>query len=169
MQGFPLPLANTGSIQAPVLRPQPVPPWEDYFPFPSGTAAEARYVLPYVYSPQSSASTSLAQNAVSSPGYAPAVLATPPPPPDERLLQRVAQLELRQMQIDKSTLKVGMHFLELAENIILSSANHQRTSAKFHADVRKLLQDFGYNDGIKIQKAFLKDNVVAAEAAGGWL
>ncbi|KAJ7869344.1 hypothetical protein B0H14DRAFT_2571941 [Mycena olivaceomarginata] len=105
-------------------------------------ANEAQYVSPYVYSRQSSTSTSLAaQNAVSSPDYAPAAVL-----------------------IDKSTLKVGMHFVELAEKVILSSTNNQRIcfwnrlqervewmskhnnvcslaySAKFRADVRMLLR-----------------------------
>ncbi|KAJ7702101.1 kinase-like domain-containing protein [Mycena metata] len=88
------------------------------------------------------------------------------------------------MLIDKSTLKVGMHFAELAETIIRSSTNNRKTSfwnhlkeriewmskhntvcslaysAKFRTDIRMLLQDFGYNDSIKIQKAFLEDDQI---------
>ncbi|KAJ7788245.1 hypothetical protein B0H13DRAFT_2299164, partial [Mycena leptocephala] len=118
--------------------------------------------------------SSTAQNAISSPDYIPAALT----PPLEEVLQRVRQLELRQMLIDKSALKVGMHFVELAEDIIRASTNDQRMSvwnhlkeriewmskhnnvcslaysAKFRAEVRKLLQDFGYNDITKIQKTF---------------
>ncbi|KAJ7266685.1 kinase-like domain-containing protein [Mycena rebaudengoi] len=100
----------------------------------------------------------------------------------EEVLQRVAQLELRQILIDKSTLKVGVHFVELAEQVILSSTTDRRISfcnrlqervewmskhskvcslaysAKFRTEVRTLLQDFGYNDSIKIEKAFLEDD-----------
>ncbi|KAJ7780887.1 kinase-like domain-containing protein [Mycena olivaceomarginata] len=160
----PIPITNTRSTQAPVLMSQHVPPQE---PPPSYTANEAQYVLPYVYSRHSSTSTSLAaQNAVSSPDYAPAA----------EVLQRLMELELRQVLIDKSTLKVGMHFVELAEKFILSSTNNQRIwylervewiastiidslaySAKFRTDVRMTL---GYNDSIKIQKAFLEDDRV---------
>ncbi|KAJ6589557.1 kinase-like domain-containing protein [Mycena capillaripes] len=94
------------------------------------------------------------------------------------------QLELRQVLIDKSTLKVGMHFVMLAENIIRSSKNGRATSfldrlqervewmskhndvlslvhsAKFRADVRKLLQDLDYNDNLKMQEVFSDDDRV---------
>ncbi|KAJ7746221.1 hypothetical protein B0H14DRAFT_2634012 [Mycena olivaceomarginata] len=149
-QGHPIPITNTRSTQAPVLMSQHVPPQE---PPPSYTANEAICVAICLFPPISgkviiifrlvaSTSTSLAaQNAVSSPDYAPAAVL-----------------------IDKSTLKVGMHFVELAEKVILSSTNNQRIcfwnrlqervewmskhnnvcslaySAKFRADVRMLLR-----------------------------
>ncbi|KAJ7889128.1 hypothetical protein B0H14DRAFT_2561973 [Mycena olivaceomarginata] len=112
-QGHPIPITNTRSTQAPVLMSQHVPPQE---PPPSYTANEAQYVSPYVYSRQSSTSTSLAaQNAVSSPDYAPAAVL-----------------------IDKSTLKVGMERVEWMSkhNNVCSLAY----SAKFRADVRMLLR-----------------------------
>ncbi|KAJ7266661.1 kinase-like domain-containing protein [Mycena rebaudengoi] len=107
-----------------------------------------------------------------------------PPPFLEEVLQRPTQLELRQMLIDKSTLKVGVHFVELAEHVIRSSTNDRRIrfcnclqervewmskhnkvyslaySGKFRTEVRTLLRDFGYNDSIKIEKAFLEDDQV---------
>ncbi|KAJ7936914.1 kinase-like domain-containing protein [Mycena leptocephala] len=77
-----------------------------------------------------------------------------------------------------------MHLVELTENIIRLSTNNRRISfwdslqervewmskhnnvfslvysAKFRADVRTLLHDFGYNDNIKLEKAFLEDDRV---------
>ncbi|KAJ7760919.1 kinase-like domain-containing protein [Mycena metata] len=99
---------------------------------------------------------------------------------NEELLQRLTQLELRQMPlIDKSTLKVGMvfthAFLQSRQSLIQYSfldrlqeqvewmSKHNIVcslaySAKFRADVRMLLQEFGYNDGIEIQKVFREDD-----------
>ncbi|KAJ7266619.1 kinase-like domain-containing protein, partial [Mycena rebaudengoi] len=141
------------------------------------TVGQAHYVPPYVYPRQS------VQDDVSNIDYVPATPATPPLSTEEMLL-RLMQLELRQMVIDKSTLKVGVHFVELAEQVILSSTNDRRISfcnrlqervewmskhnkvcslaysGKFRAEVRTLLRDFGYNDSIKIEKAFLEDDQV---------
>ncbi|KAJ7301097.1 kinase-like domain-containing protein [Mycena albidolilacea] len=102
----------------------------------------------------------------------------------EELLQRVRQLELRQVLVDKSTLKVGEHFVDLAEDVIRSSTSDRRISflarlqervqwmskhdivcslaysAKFRDDIRALLQDVGYNDLTKIQKVFTEDDKV---------
>ncbi|KAJ7266628.1 kinase-like domain-containing protein [Mycena rebaudengoi] len=88
------------------------------------------------------------------------------------------------MLIDKSTLKVGVHFVELAEDVIQSSTNDRKTSfcnrleervewmskrnkvsslaysGKFRAEVRTMLREFGYNDSIKIERAFLEDDQV---------
>ncbi|KAJ6527617.1 kinase-like domain-containing protein [Mycena vulgaris] len=180
-QGHQIPVSNTRLTQAPVSMTQHVLPRESYLPPPSYTASEAQYASPYVSSRRSSISTSLAaQNAVSSPDYSPAAFATPPPL--EEVLQRITQLELQRILIDKSTLKVGMHFVKLAETVILSSTNDRTISfltrlqehvecmskhnnvcslaysAKLRTDVRKLLQDLGYNDSIEIQKAFREDD-----------
>ncbi|KAJ6524434.1 kinase-like domain-containing protein, partial [Mycena vulgaris] len=132
----------------------------------------------------STSTSSAAQNAVSSSDYASVA---------EELLQRliIRQLELRQMLIDKSALKVGMHFVELAEDIIRSSTNDERISfldclkervewmskhndvcslaysAQFRTDVQMLLDDFGYNDNIKIQKVFRKDDQVISHLFRG--
>ncbi|KAF7358029.1 hypothetical protein MVEN_00850100 [Mycena venus] len=143
---------------------------------------QIQYAPPYAYSPQPPTSTTLAaQNTVSSPDYASVASDS-----QEELLQRLRQLELRQMLIDKSALKVGMHFVELAEDIIRSSTNDRRISTafldrlqelvewmskhndvcslaysiQFRADVEMLLQDLGYNDRIKIQQVFGKDDQV---------
>ncbi|KAJ7348096.1 kinase-like domain-containing protein [Mycena albidolilacea] len=88
------------------------------------------------------------------------------------------------MLINKSALKVGMHFVELAEDIIRSSTNNQRFSlldrlqervewmskhnnicslaysAQFRTDVQMLLRDFDHNDHRKIQKVFFEDDQV---------
>jgi len=149
--------------------------------FGSSSSAFSTRGHPFPIMNTASTSTSLAaQNAIPSPDYVPAAFT----PPLEEVVQRLMQLELRQMLIDKSMLKVGMHFAELAENIIRSSMNDRRISfwnrlqeriewmskhnnvcslaysAKFRADVRMLLQDFGYNDRIKIEKAFFEDDQV---------
>ncbi|KAF7358035.1 Kinase-like protein [Mycena venus] len=177
-------LVTNTSTEAPLSMTQHVPLQVGYLPPPSRTANEAQYVSPYIYSRQSSPSTSLAaQNAVSSPDHASAAFVT-----DNELMQRLAQLAFRQMMpvIDKSMLKVGMHFVELAEDIIRSSMNDRRISfrdrlhervewmskhnnvrslaysAKFRADVWMLLYDFGYKDPLKIQKIFLEDDQVIA-------
>ncbi|KAJ7508891.1 hypothetical protein B0H11DRAFT_1358809 [Mycena galericulata] len=99
-------VANTQSASAPVLMIQHLPPPTQYLP-------------PYVYPSQPSASL-IAHNP---PDYTSVASDT-----QEELLQRLTQLELGQRLIDKSTLKVGMNFVELAEDIIRSSANVRRIS-----------------------------------------
>ncbi|KAJ7266652.1 kinase-like domain-containing protein [Mycena rebaudengoi] len=159
-QGHPIPPENTRSTTAPALTTERNPSWGGYLPPP----------------PAPPVRLNMCRHTIN--------FATPPPSPEDSMLQRLMQLELRQMLIDKSTLKVGVHFVELAEHVIRSSTNDRRTSfcnrlqervewmskhnkvcslaysAKFRAEVRTLLREFGYNDSIKIEKAFLEDDQV---------
>ncbi|KAJ6589580.1 hypothetical protein B0H19DRAFT_1104171 [Mycena capillaripes] len=171
--GPPIAVTNTQSV---LMTPQ-----VGCLPLPSCTANEAQHAShTFVYSRQPSTSTSLAaQNSVARPDFPSVVSDT-----QEELLQRLRQLELRHMLINKSALKVGMHFVELAEDIIRSSTNDRRISflkdlqervewmskhndvyslaysAKFRADVEKLLQSFGYDDKLRMKKAISEDDQV---------
>ncbi|KAJ7447964.1 hypothetical protein FB451DRAFT_767212 [Mycena latifolia] len=84
-----IPATNTRPPRRPVLMIQHLHP-------------QVQYVSPNVYSHQPSISLA-AQNTASSSDYASVASDT-----QEELLQRLRQLELRQMLIDKSALKVGM-------------------------------------------------------------
>ncbi|KAJ6589591.1 hypothetical protein B0H19DRAFT_1104197 [Mycena capillaripes] len=194
--GPPIAVTNPQSIQATVLRPQQVSPQVGCLASPPALLNMHPYMSVYsrqcklsyfsgkviiiFHSTVASASTSLAaKNDLSNSAHA--LLARPT---HERLMQRLMQLQLRQVLIDKSTLKVGMHFVELAEAIIRTSTNDRRISfldylqqrvewmsqhndvcslaysAKFRADIEKLLQDFGCDDELIMKKAFSEDDQV---------
>ncbi|KAJ7843188.1 kinase-like domain-containing protein [Mycena olivaceomarginata] len=105
----------------------------------------------------------------SSPGHASLASAI-----HEEVMQRLMQLELRQMLIDKSMLKVGMNCRKHYSVIFKRLENPERVkwmskhsdvcslaySAKFRTDVMMLLQDFGYNDSTKVRQAFRDDDQV---------